>query len=288
MRSTAYGTNNSSKAITIILCLCIVAAAIWAATSDSAGGYISEKFFKPLFSKTENLTSAPAASSTPAVSENISNSNAGMITVQLDYSARTIYAIQIGAFSSYENAKAGAKDAIVYGAAGYIITKDGFHKLYTSAYTNEGDAQSKKTQLLAQGIDACMARIEIDGVQLNITATQDQIDTISSAHNTWINSGISLFELSDKLEKKQVNTAKAITTAKSIHAEIQTDLIELNKYKDMNNVTQNLYEQLELCDTQLSSFLSASLSDAEVSSSIKYLMMDFIYRFGQYANEISA
>ena len=288
MRTTAYGANNSGKMITIILCLCIIASAIWAATSDVAGGYISEKIFKPLFSKTEDLTTAPTTESTPVVIDDSSQSSSNMVTVKLDYNARTIYAVQIGAFSSYENAQSGAKDALVYGGAGYIITTDGFHKLYTSAYLNESDAQLYKTSLLSQGVDACISQIEIDGVQLDITASQEQIDVINGAHSTWIDSSETLFDLADKQENNQITSTEAISAVKDIHTDIQESMAELSAYKDLSIITEQLYENLSLCDEQLSSFLSASLSDAEISSSIKYLMIDFIYRFGQYANEISS
>jgi|GEM_PF-2983705 len=288
MRSTAYGSNNSGKAITIILCLLIIVAAIWAATSDSAGGYISEKIFKPLFSNTESLTTAPTVSNTPVtVPDNNVQASSNMVTTQIEYKAKTVYAIQIGAFSSYENAKSGAKDAVVYGGAGYVITTGGFHKLYTSAFLNESEAQSYKTSLIAEGVDACISRIEIDGVQLDITASQDQIDVISSAHNTWLQSSEDLFDLVSRIEKNQVTTSQAKSELKDIHTAIQVSMTELSTYKDLSNVTEKLYENLELCDEQLSSFLTASLSDAEISSSIKYLMIDFIYRFGQYANDIS-
>lgn len=285
MRSTAYGANNSGKAITIVLCLGIVCAAIWAATSDKAGEYISNNFIEPLFSKNDIVaTDAPTSSTATDAPAQSSQS----LTVELDFPSQIIYGLQVGAFSSLDNAKSAIGDITCQGGAGYIITHGGYHKLYSSAYKKETDALIQKAYLLSQNYDVCITPITIEGLLLDITATQEQIDIINNAHTAWINSSDTLFQLSNDF-KEQIYTAGQVhSSIEVMQIDISQSISLLQDYKDLNDITINLYDNLSLCNEQLLSYLDASLSNVEVSSSIKYLMIDFIYRFGQYANEVTA
>lgn len=288
MRTSSYGINNTAKATTIFLCIAVICAAIWAASSDVAGSYISEKILAPLFkSEPVEESVATAEPTQEAVEATPAPASSVTITTQLNYAGKQIYFVQLGAYNSLANAKTASQVVTSIGGAGYIITHQGYHKVYATGFFTESDAKKAKDEFILKGYDAFVNLAYIDGVSLNIAAEQGQIDALDRAHLLWIECSESLFELSRKFDAKSISREQLNSEALLMRDDLSKILLELEEDKDTNQIIMALYADLKLCEDGLTSLTSNALSDVEVSSSLKYLMIDFIYRFGQYSNNIA-
>lgn len=279
--------NNSARIVTIFLCIAIIAAAAWAATSEQAGNYISEKILAPMFSTKDKTTAtAISPSSTISPTENPVQ-NSITVTQTLDYPAFNIYAVQLGAYTTKVNAAKASNVVQDRGGSGYILEQDGFYRVLAAAFYSDIDASRVKDNLISQGYDAFVKGITIDGVSLNITAEADQIADLKSAHDIWIKSAEKLYDLGIAFDE-------ATITRSQLNEELlnQTILIDdviesLSDKSETNSIIGNLNNQLILCKNALNSLSNPVFSDIEVSSQLKYLMIDFIYRFGEYSKSIS-
>ena len=89
--------------------------------------------------------------------------------------------VQMDAFSEKDDAGTSAQSVKERGGAGYVI-QDEYYRVFAAAYNTQEQAQSVCEQLIKQDEkEAKVYPVSSGSVVFKITATRDQIDTVSEA-----------------------------------------------------------------------------------------------------------
>ncbi len=283
MRRRAGGAD-PGRIATVFLLIVIVVAVIWLASAGASGNAVSN-IITSLFKS--NNTPDPSASpgvQTPTPSQEVSSNK---ITQTLQYPPFSIYAVQLGAFSEQANAVYQSQAVKTQGAAGYILLDQGLYRILATVFYEEADARSVKDNLLAQDIDACVKPLVIDGLTLNITATAEQIAAIKAAHDQWLATAQALAQIDRGYDSK-------IMTRQQVSSNVSDAILALKTAREAAQLAAAGSAQVDLVcaellktETELQKLTDPSLTDSMLSADIKHCLIDMVYRFGQYAQQIS-
>lgn len=165
----------SGSAIKAVVGIILVAGAIYLAASSEIGAWISEALITPVRSIFSPSTEAPEPETETPVS--------GSRTVTREVAMPTMehYALQMGVFSSLENAEAMAEQLRAKGAAGFIIEDGSRYRVLASVYSSESDALSVRDRLRSSDTDCTLFTLQSPGIAFSVTATETQTSAIETA-----------------------------------------------------------------------------------------------------------
>ncbi|MFU0800845.1 MAG: SPOR domain-containing protein [Xylanivirga thermophila] len=211
-------------------------------------------------------------------------------TEQIEVQPLTVSAIQIGAFSSRENAEMWAKDLRERGGAGYII-EDKYFRLMGVCFMSEADAQKVKMQLKEQNVESEIYFISYPGAKIEITASADKVDILKSAFSTWQPKLTELEDIIKQLDSDKLGSESAYSKIKAMKNGMTEKMEALDSYISMqpdNDILAglaNVYkESLKSFDDVLSEKPENKLA---ISAKIKYTYIDMVYRFKGYMQGIT-
>lgn len=226
-----------------------------------------------------------------APNESLDKGNIQKVTEQLDIAPFNLYTIQLGAFSSKENAEMAARELRAKGGAGYILN-DKYFRLLAMGYVSEGDAQKVKQQLQKEGIESQIYLISAPGVKLEITAVADKVNSIKSAFSIWIDKVKALEDVVKKLDTSAISVEDAKKALKATVEEFNSTLEQLKTYlvtQESNPILTGLQNLYQNCIESLNGILAENVVDrVATSSKIKYTYIDMVYRYKQYIDNITS
>lgn len=200
------------------------------------------------------------------------------------------FAIQIGAFNGYDNAKLLAQEIKQKGGAGYII-EDDYFRVMAMAYTTEDDAQTVKNQLKEQEVESQIYKMTCPGVNMEITATREKIDGIKLSFQIWNEKLSQLGELIRELDTNKTTSEMALNKLQGIRDELEAHREKISEYVAANEGNAILEELQKLYQSQISNMdeiLQKNPADrVAISSDIKYNYIDMIFQFKKYIEMIS-
>lgn len=173
-------------------------------------------------------SAAPVSSSTTAPNSDSGSSSKNASSEELSLKEFTSYALQMGAFSSEENAQAEAKNLRERGAAGYVY-HDGHYRVFASVYQNEEDAQTVRKQLKeSEGMESSIFVIQAPGANMRVTANEDGLASVKEAFTALETARDELYTLCTDLDRKETTEAKAREKLKSLaeHARNPSDALD--------------------------------------------------------------
>lgn len=193
------------------------------------------------------------------------------------------FALQLGAFSDVESAKALAASYQNRGAAGYIYDKDSFRVL-AAAYDSRESAQAVQQQLSQNhGVDAYLFPIDRTEITLRLSGQKAQLNALSDAFDLCSQLTISLSQISQSLDQGTMAMEEALTALSSQQETIRAlnaRLLSLFK-KEKHEAVTRLSSLLQETDQCLAQAAKAS-SSTKLGSAIKYSQLSLICGLESY------
>jgi len=223
-------------------------------------------------------------------SPNGSSDSIQKVTEQLNIDPFNLYAIQLGAFTSKENAEAAAREIQAKGAAEYILY-DKYFRVLAMGYASQDDAQKVKQQLGEEGIESQIYSILVPGVNMEITASAEKVSSIKTAFSTWIDRTKALEDMVKKLDTSAISVEDAKKGIEVTIDEFDSILEQLKAYsatQESNHVLAGLQRLYQEGIESLSKIFEGNVSDRVANSSkIKYTYIDMVCRYKQYIDSIT-
>ena len=138
------------------------------------GEWINDNVFSPLFGTTTPSPS-PTMPDMPEVTD------AATVSEEITLDAMDFYMLQMGVFTSQENAASYAESLKKQGGAGDVYEQDGRFRVIAYAYSTQEDANTVKQRLVDSGYECAIFALPIHGATYRITATNDQINSLTSS-----------------------------------------------------------------------------------------------------------
>ena len=294
-------TSKSSQFARAFLVLVILGVCIYIAIATTAGNFIAQNIIAPAIEfvdskirpdkiqqaekqdieqdkgQDENILSLTQTSvkKPPSKSE------------QITIEPKTVYALQLGAFSSEENAKVEADNLKTRGAGGYVFL-DGHYRVFASMYYDEQDAQKVKEKLLSENqMESSIYTLSIPGAEIKVTAGEDKLEAVKEAFNIFEQSQQSIFELCNKYDKKELGREQINVELRKI-LENTNKPIQTLKGVGSGEIGDELLKALESMVNNIDQCLNSNDDDAVYSSKLKYMHMDQVGSFYKLSTLINS
>lgn len=201
MRQQYQRTGGSAGAGRTLMGLLMVAALVYVVSASAVGTWLAENLMAPAFEALAALENKPQAappaedSSGEADVQQVSlSTDRSSVSVELSLPALDCYALQMGVFSTLENAQAQAEAIQSQGAGGYIHADGGRYRVLAAGYSQESQAKEVKDRLLEEGLDCTLYHITSPGATFRVSAQQSQIDQVGSGFSALYDAQASLTE----------------------------------------------------------------------------------------------
>lgn len=271
-RRRAYTNRSNSYFGTVICVIGLFAAIVYLIGVSSAGSWVAKHIVAPAF---QTLGISDLVASNPERETAQTSTQFDLRTETLHFPAGTRYALQMGVYSSLENASKQAAALQALGAAGYICNTDGKYRVLAACYPDESSLSAVREQLTAEGLESAAYLFERAPTEWIVTASQSQIEVLQQAMQC-------LLDLSDRLytvvytfdsEQQQISVGQAAieilkTELESYQASLVSDLGE----------GTDVSKQLKTCYDDILAAFEEALAytgdiSVEFSAKLKYVLL---------------
>ena len=201
LKTQSYKTKGTHRRFILCLLLCALVLLVSSHFKEKMG-------IPPLFSLSPQATAAPQATKSPQQKESYSSCDISM-------TARSWYALQLGAFTQESAAMQLSAEFIPRGAAGYVCRDDDIYRVYAAAYPTRAEAQSVQTRLSAQGVTTYIQPCTEDAFTLRATGTQTQLSAVKDVFSYLDSLSMKFYALSGQLDKSELTAADALSALMS-------------------------------------------------------------------------
>lgn len=289
--------------ITGVMALLLIFGGLYIASTAAAGNFIS-KLLSPVLNSIGGIQDELNPSDTADNSEDLdltvpsdftdgeqqNNDNlTTKITEKVKIMPLTMSAIQIGAFSNKENADISASELQSKGGAGYIID-DNFFRVIAMGFLDSADASIVKTQLEQEGIECRLYNISYPGADMQITASEKNVEEIKQNFLFWYNQYNEIEEVIKDLDKDVISVEAAFNRISKIREGLEQHYEKLKLLSATQESSHILKGLLELYQSEVSIFdgiiKETSINKVVISSKLKYTYIDMVYKYKKYMDSI--
>ena len=216
-----------------------------------------------------------------------SNTEAYKASVKVSLQRITLYMLQMGVYSSYENSIEQAEELKKKGAAGYILEDNGCYRVIAAAYNDSEDANSVCERLNREGCKCTVYNYTCPGADLLITADNDGLQDIVTAFETIPNllSEVGNCSIDFDSEKISIETLMAYLSETSSKAGEAKS--KLHDSAESSDILMIVYTYLNDTEQMISSFDPVNCTKAETSSALKLLRVKLCMRYVSLLKQIN-
>ena len=275
---------NSSGAGKALGALVMVGLIIYLFTASAAGKWLAEEVMAPAFSalselpvfNTDGLDRLEQESSANEESLEVSlNGGISSVNEKVELPAISCFALQMGVFSSEENASALSASLKERGAGGYVYDDQGMYRVLASGYGTETEARTVKERLISEGSDCAVYDISAPAVTFSITAGKDEIQNIKQSFYALNDAQTALCAACIEFDEKSMSPSEGAALVKEIQAKLSSACQELYKYQDASPALSALVQCCDKCTASLSALTETGYTDTtEFSSAMKHSMLE--------------
>ncbi|MGI6706500.1 MAG: SPOR domain-containing protein [Clostridia bacterium] len=284
----------TSRYTTLFLLIVLIGTIFYFSTANMMGNWVAKNIVSPLLNRISNgdksFEGKEGADDQDIVDE-ANEKEATKITENLDIKGISIYGIQMGAFKDKNNAEALAKEIQDKGGAGFIIQDGTYYRVLASGYKDESDALKVKGQLSEDKIDSRIFPIEVQGISLEITASEEKVRGIKEAFLKWRDSVDKVGNISLQSNNSKMDIDDALSDAAGIRDEFM-EMVNTLKKHDSGNGDNEIYQGLihlyEEGIKDLDEISRQNYTDlVEFLSEIRYTYIKMIDAYAKYIDAIT-
>ena len=211
-RRTAQQAGSAGRAVIALL---LAAAIIYIVSASAAGTWIAQNVMAPIFDAfspdaTHGTGSTPEPGTSPGPS----------VSDEITLPAMNCYMLQMGIYSSMENAKSHSESLQGQGAGGYILQDGDRYRVLAAGYDTEANAKEVRDRLKDEGLDCTVHEVSCTSASLRVTSTQAQLDKVKAGFEALVQMQKRMTETALTFDKQQ----QTISDGKKIVTEIRTNL----------------------------------------------------------------
>ncbi len=305
-KSLRSRTHSRSKRTTggigsFMVSLILIAGLVYVAVTSSIGEWVAREVMAPLFQAVSNIgasndAAADADTADPFDKEIInlsSGKTVGTKSANAQFDALSCYMLQMGVFSSSDNAQKEAERLRSLGAAGYIVadgsSSDTRYRVMASGYADEQSAKSVKERLYSDGIETAVYLVSSPEVSFKITADSADIADICAAFSTFYNAVDALSSAAIQFDKESMSVSDGKQLCMDILNSTDEALDSLNVYSNESSMLDEILSAYSDCQAQLSALCEAEYkSTVDFSAALKYTHLYVALRYASMVNRLSA
>lgn len=283
------------RAANLIIVIIILGMAAYLISAGAAGSWLANNIINPVFNNgnanaadtsvagAEILSPGETLSPSPAVSSSASGERA---EEQITVKEITVYALQSGAFSDIINAEAAAKIIKEQGGAGYIANDGNLYKVLIAGYTDKNDADEVMASLKSQGVATTMFEIKSGKLTFKIGAQRGQIDAVSACFDAAPDTVESLLRIIFNADKGQNVNGEITALKEKLYGVLDSYEAAVSKGETSMQGVSEYFDKLR--DTVDGLPDSASVSTAELSSGLKYALIQIASDYSSFLSKLNA
>ena len=289
---------NSPGAGRALGALIMVGLVIYLFTASAAGKWLAEEVMAPAFSA---LSELPLFSSqglegleeeSPKEQDSLAVSLSGGITSvkeNIELPAISCFALQMGAFSSMENAAALSDSLKARGAGGYIYNDDGMYRVLAAGYGTETEARAVKERLISEGDDCTVYDISAPGVTFSITAGKGEIEDIREGFCALHDAQTALCAACIEFDESSMSPAEGAALIREIEAQLTASCGSLYQYADSSPALSVLADCCDRYAGALSALSEGSYaSSGDFSAAMKHALLELSDSYASMLHSIGA
>ncbi len=296
-RRARRAASSVSGAGKVFVALLVVAGVVYVVSASAAGTWIAQNVMAPVFRTVDDFVSGVKATPTPggaAQAEETpgmlspAGNDAPTASEQIELPAMTCFALQMGVYSSAENANAQAASLQKQGAGGYVLEDGGRYRVLAAGYEQEESLRAVKEQLTAQGMDCALYQLEAPKSVLEVTASQEQVTDIQSGLRALMKLQSELASAALKFDQEGMTPTAGRELAGELLSTFRQAGARLLSMQGQGILT-DMQACLAHCEDALEELAEYNTeSTVDFSSKMKYTHLYIASEYGKLGQQISA
>ncbi|HWR18336.1 MAG TPA: SPOR domain-containing protein [Clostridia bacterium] len=274
-----------------IIALLMVGAIVYLISSSSAGEWIAQKVIAPVIEVfsgekkaegTDNIQTENPDFETPVNTSEVSlSTEKNAVSAEVTLPAVTSYMLQMGSFSTEENALAQATLLKTMGGGGYVMLDEGRYRVLAAGYTTKESAEEVRDRLKNDGVDCMVHPFTTASASFRVTAAEDRIEGVKSAFQALADAQSALSTTSMRYDATTGDVDEGKAACLEIASKLKTGMEVLSGYADSDSeVLKRLLACYDTYESQLNA-LAQSNADSLVafSAQIKYTQLYLTHEY---------
>ena len=285
----------------ILITLLLIAGIVYIIVTSNAGEWVAREVMAPLFSAVSRLgekdksgDDEPKATYEPRQEGiNLSQSdNTETQSAKAVLPAMRCYMLQMGVFSSRENASKEAERLKKLGAAGYIIsdasTGETRYRVMASGYETEQSAKSVKDRLTKEGVETALYTISTPEASFKVTAEKETVELICSAFDAFSQAEKALCEGVIEYDKNSMSVYDGQMLSRGILNGMEEKMSPISQYSNEQGTLGDILKTYSECRDQLLRLCDSSYeSRVDFSSAMKYTHLYIADRYAAMMDKLA-
>ncbi len=294
------GTKRSGETGKTLLSLLMVGGIVYFVSASAAGTWIAENVIAPVISSvSQKAGGSNAQENVIADTESLSaavdlknNAAADAVSAEVSLPALDCYMLQMGIYSSEENAKAQADLLKAQGAGGYILEDASSgelrYRVIAAGYDSAENAKSVKTRLVDEGVDCTVHTVSGAAASFRVTAGEDRLSGIRLGFSALETAENELCAAAIRFDKEMLSVDEGITLASSILSRLDADMAALLALDASDPALSELLAAYRDSKAALQTLSSGSYeSRVAFSSQLKYTHLFTAHRYIQLITSLT-
>lgn len=262
-----------------MIALLMVAAIVYLVSASTVGTWLAEKVMAPAFEALSAYTGkkepAEEAPSGAADVQQVSlSTDKSSVSANIALPALDCYALQMGVFSSAENADKQAQTIKAQGAGGYVLRDGDRYRVLAAGYAVEAEAKEVKDRLVNEGMDCTVHQISAPGATFRVSGQQSQLDGVEAGFSALREAQAALTDAAIAFDRDNQSVSQGQSAAQSIRSGLEEDMAGLAAYTDSAPAIARLVACQALFSGELATLgQSTASTHTAFSSELKYVQL---------------
>lgn len=294
---------SSSGAGGMIVSLILIAGIVYIIVTSNAGEWVAREVMAPLFSAVSSIgdkaNGAPSGlnnSNTTAEKPGGINLSTGESTAAESANAvlpaLNCYMLQMGVYSSYENAKKESDRLRALGAAGYIFADSSSgetrYRVMASGYDSEQNAKSVKDRLTSEGVETAMYTLSSPQASFKVTADKSAIEDVCGAFAAFDEAIDGMGKAAIRFDKESLSVADGKLICADILNTFDAKLTPLESFSGADGTLGEILGAYSDCRAQLDAMCEGEYqSIVDFSSAMKYTHLYIASRYAAMVEKLA-
>lgn len=290
-RSGPARTSGGGSAGGAVISLLLIAGIIYVIASSTAGEWVAKNVMAPAIafftgSKTED--DPVDGEKTGGENENpdgqataidLSEGASKPVSAELTFPGVSCYMLQMGVFSSKDNADAEAAQLRARGAGGYVMQDasggETRYRVMASGYEDYESAKSVKDRLVSEGTDCTIYTLTSASAVFKVTAPEESMEGVNAGFEALSNARVSLAQASIDFDKDALTLSDGKALASDILNALEDDMQPLTAFAPDGGALSDILDAYAGIKAALETLAGGDYESAvDFSAAMKYTYLN--------------
>ncbi|HOG00562.1 MAG: Sporulation related domain protein [Firmicutes bacterium ADurb.Bin248] len=288
-RSGSAGASGGGSAGGAIITLLLIAGIVYIIASSDAGEWVAKNVMAPAVAffagdKTgqkdpDDQTGGQPGETDGAASIDLSEGDAAPASAELTFPGVQCYMLQLGAFTSEDNAEALAATMQARGGGGYVLEDvsggETRYRVMAAGYEDYESAKSVKDRLVAEGTDCTIYTLMSASAVFRVTAPKDSMAGVRAGFDALANARKSLEAACIGFDRDGLTVAQGKEKAGEILAALETEMEPLASFAPDGGALSHILDAYAALCASLETLAGGEYeSTVDFSAAMKYTYLN--------------